>query len=126
MSEKRRRSKERLQILKMLEDGKINAKEAADLLAAVDRPRAEAEAAATRGRWMRVRVTDLRTGRVKVNVRVPMGLLDVGLRMGARFMPKTSSVDPQELLGAIRSGQTGKIVDVEDQEDGEHVEVYID
>jgi hypothetical protein len=126
MSERHRRSKERLQILRILEQGKISAKEAAELLAAVDRPRAEEEAAAVRGRWMRVRVTDIRTGKVKVNVRVPMGLLDVGLRMGARFMPKTSSVDPQELLGAIRSGQTGKIVDLEDQEDGEHVEIYID
>jgi hypothetical protein len=126
MSERHRRSKERLQILRILEQGKISAKEAAELLAAVDRPRAEEEAAAVRGHWMRVRVTDIRTGKVKVNVRVPMGLLDVGLRMGARFMPKTSSVDPQELLGAIRSGQTGKIVDLEDQEDGEHVEIYID
>ncbi len=118
-------SEERMHILKMLEEGKISAKEAADLLAAVERPK-PSEPPHGRGRWMRVRVTDLATGKTKVNVNVPMGLMDVALRMGARFTPKTVTVDPQELLEALRSGSTGKIIDIEHQEDGERVEIYID
>lgn len=119
-------SEERMQILKMLEAGQINSKEAADLLHALEKPKTPPAASPMRGRWMRVRVTDLATGKVKVNVNVPMSLVDVGVRMGARFMPKTQSVDPQEVLEAIRSGESGKMVDVEDAESGEHVEIYVD
>ena len=120
-------SEERMQILKMLEAGQINAKEAADLLHALEKPKAPAEPSPTmRGRWMRVRVTDVASGKVKVSVNVPMSLVDVGIRMGARFMPKTESIDPQEILEALRGGQTGKVVDVEDDESGEHVEIYVD
>jgi len=122
-------SEERMRILKMLESRQISAKEAADLLAALDKPqppRAPAGPEAVRGRWLRVRVTDLATGKVKVNVNVPLGLVDVALRMGARFAPKTETIDPQELLEAIRSGTQGKLVDVEDQESGEHVEMFVD
>lgn len=119
-------SEERMQILKMLEAGQISAKEAADLLHALEKPKAPPEAPPMRGRWMRVRVTDLATGKTKVNVNVPMSLVDVGIRMGARFMPKTASVDPQEVLEAVRGGESGKMVDVEDAESGEHVEIYVD
>ena len=119
-------SEERMQILKMLESGQINAREAADLLHALEKPKTAPEPPPTRGRWMRVRVTDVTTGKVKVNVNVPMSLVDVGIRMGARFMPKTESYDPQEVLEAIRGGETGKLIDVEDVESGEHVEIYVD
>jgi hypothetical protein len=119
-------SEERMQILKMLEAGQINAKEAADLLHALEKPKAPPDMPPTRGRWMRVRVTDVASGRVKVSVNVPMSLVDVGIRMGARFMPKTESVDPQQILEALRGGETGKIIDVEDSDSGEHVEIYVD
>lgn len=119
-------SEERMQILKMLEAGQISAREAADLLHALEKPKAPPQPSALRGKWMRVRVTDIASGKVKVNVNVPMSLVDVAIRMGARFTPKTENVDPQEILEAIRSGETGKLVDVEDLEGGEHVEIYVD
>jgi hypothetical protein len=31
-----------------------------------------------------------------------------------------------EIMEALRSGVTGKIVDVMDEEDGEHVEIYVE
>jgi hypothetical protein len=31
-----------------------------------------------------------------------------------------------EIMEALRSGTTGKIVDVMDDEDGEHVEIYVE
>jgi hypothetical protein len=119
-------SEERIQILKMLEEGKITAKEAAELLAAVEKPQAESSPEALRGRWMRVLVTDLSTGKKKINVTVPLAMVDVAVRMGARFAPKSTSFDPQEVLDAVRVGDKGKILDVEDEEDGERVEIFID
>jgi len=57
---------------------------------------------------------------------VPLALVNIGLKMGARFMPNLDSMDSDEIMQAIRSGMQGKIVDVEDAEDGEKVEVYIE
>lgn len=120
---------ERMQILKMIQNGQVSAEEGAKLLAALEggqKSEMAANAAATQGKFLRVRVTDMTTGRTKVNVNVPLALVNVGLKMGARFMPDLNSLDTGEIMQAIRSGMQGKIVDVEDSEDGEKVEVYIE
>ena len=120
---------ERMQILKMIQEGKVTADEGAKLLAALEdskKSEAAANVAATKGRFLRVRVTDMSSGRTKVNVNVPLALVNVGLKMGARFSPDLEGVDMGEIMEAIRSGAQGKIVDVEDAEDGEKVEVYIE
>lgn len=124
-------TEERMQILKMIEAKQITAEEGAKLLAALgDKGRAEAApapSASTTGKWFRVRVTDSRTGRRKVNVNIPLGLVDVGLKMGAKFAPAgLEGLDMNQILSAIRNGGEGKVVDVEDEEDGEHVEVFIE
>ena len=71
-------------------------------------------------------LTDMSSGKVKVNVNLPLALVNVGLKMGARFAPGLEGMDSDELMEAIRAGTQGKIVDVEDAEDGEKVEVYIE
>jgi hypothetical protein len=109
--------------MRILEAGQIRAEEAAQLLAALEKPGGSEP---VQGRWLRVRVTDRATGREKLSVNVPLGLVDVALRMGARLTPRTGSVDPQEILEAIRSGTVGKIVEIEDIEGGEHVELFVD
>ncbi len=121
-------TEERMQILKLLEQGQINADEAAKLLAALESGRKEAQhpSAASAPRWFRVRVTDLRSGKAKVNVNIPMSLVNVGLKMGAKFAPDMEGVDMEEIKQAIRSGVQGKIIDVEDEEDQEHVEIFIE
>jgi hypothetical protein len=74
-----------------------------------------------------VRVTDLRTGKRKVNVNIPLGLVDVGIKMGAKFAPAgLEGLDMQQIIAAIKQGGEGKIVDVEDEDGGEHVEVFIE
>lgn len=74
-----------------------------------------------------MRVTDLRTGKRKVNVNIPLSLVDIGLKMGAKFSPVgMEGLDMTQIIAAVKSGGTGKIVDVEDEEDGEHVEIYVD
>ncbi len=76
---------------------------------------------------MRVRVTDLKTGKSKANVNIPMGIVSFGLKMGAKFAPaELDGMDMNQILLAIQSGGTGKIVDVEDEEKGEHVEVFVE
>ncbi|MBC8450153.1 MAG: hypothetical protein H8D78_20670 [Chloroflexi bacterium] len=121
-------TEERLRILKMIEDGTITAEEGARLLAALEeaRPKRQPPSGAVPPRWFRVRVTDLQSGKAKVNVNIPMGLVDVGLKMGARFGPDIEGLDFSEVAEAIRQGVQGKILDVEDAEDGERVEIYVE
>jgi hypothetical protein len=122
---------ERLKILKMIEDGKISAEEGAKLLAALSEGR--------RGpgmptpprppggpRWLRIRVTDVHSGRSKASVQIPLDLVDAGMKIGAHFAPEVEGVDMDNVMQAIRSGMTGKIIDVMDDEDGEHVEIYVE
>ncbi len=123
---------ERMQILKMIEAKQITAEDGAKLLGALgekDRaePKSPSPSPATTGKWFRVRVTDLKTGKRKVNVNIPLGLVDVGMKMGAKFAPAgLEGLDMAQIISAIKNGGEGKIVDVEDEEDGEHVEVFIE
>lgn len=125
-------AEERMQILKMIEAKQINAEEGAKLLGALgetDRANAKGPqpSPGTSGKWFRVRVTDLKSGKRKVNVNIPLGLVDVGMKMGAKFAPAgLEGLDMAQIMAAIKSGGEGKIVDVEDEDDGEHVEVFIE
>ena len=121
---------ERMQILKMIEEGKISAEEGAKLLAALAAGSkadvARREPAGGGAKQFRVRVTDLASGRNKVNINIPMRLVNVGLKMGARFAPDIEGINFDEIVAAIKSGSQGKIVDVVDDEDGERVEIYVE
>lgn len=123
-------TKERMQILKMIEEGKISAGEGADLLRALDTDKRttayEPLKGTTAPRWFRVRVTDMATGNRKVNVNIPMGLVQVGIKMGARFAPELEGVEYQEIMEAIRSGQQGKIFEAIDEEGRERVEIFVE
>ena len=119
---------ERMQILKMIEEGKISAEEGARLLQALGAKGDRRKTGPVGGepRWFRVRVTDLDTGKNKVNVNIPMGLVNVGIKMGARFAPNVEGLNYEEISEAIKSGAQGKIIDVVDEEDGERVEIFIE
>ncbi|MFP3853670.1 MAG: SHOCT-like domain-containing protein [Anaerolineales bacterium] len=120
---------ERLKILQMLEEGKITAEEASQLIRALGkqgRKRRPVPTPQSEPRWLRVRVTEPDKDRASVNVNLPLNMVNVGLKMGARFIPEFEGLDLEELGEALRAGLTGKIVDVVDEEDGSHVEVYIE
>jgi hypothetical protein len=125
-------SEDRAKILQMVSEGKIDAEQAADLLNALrsqgapDVPPAPPTPRAGKGRWLRVRVTNLNTGRAKVNVNLPFGLVRAGLKIGGKFAPEIQDMDWEEILAAIDEGAEGKLVDVEDVEDGEKVEIFVD
>lgn len=123
-------SEERMKILKMIEEGKLSAEEGTKLLAALSdkRPPTPPRPPGMPGgaRWLRIRVTDIRTGRSKASVQIPLALVDAGMKIGAHFAPEVEGVDMSNVMEAVRSGVTGKIIDVTDEEDGEHVEIYVE
>lgn len=130
---------ERMKILQMVAEGKITPEDAAQLLEAINTvpappnrstpvpgPSAPEVVPGRRPRWLRVRVTDTDTGRPRVNVRLPISMVSVGLKMGSRFAPQVEGLDTDQLMSIIEAGEMGRIVDVYDENDGEHVEVFLE
>ncbi len=142
---------ERMRILNMLQEGQLTPEQAAQLLQAIDEP---AQAPRHRNavpvnapapqpapfpehlppagepgkapRWLRVRVSSMESGRPKVNIRLPISLVGIGLKMGKQFAPELEGMDFNELMQAIQEGESGTFIDVQDEEDGEHVEVFLE
>lgn len=79
------------------------------------------------GKWLRILVTDLKTGKSKANVKVPASLAEFGMKMAARFgTAEMEGLDMDQLIATVKNGGEGKLVDVEDEEKGEHVEIFVD
>ena len=137
---------ERQEILQLLATGKISATEAAELLDSANRkdkgetnvllPTSESPTAAAlkeaeksdssaRPSWLHVKVTDLKTGKGKVSINVPLGLVRYGFNIGRRYVPELEELDWDDLAGTMYEEQ-GVLVDVMDEEDGEHVQIYVD
>lgn len=124
---------EKMMILKMLQEGKISADEAAKLLESVDAGGKKGDKAAEtdesrkgQGKFFRVMITDTDTGKSRVNLRIPLSVLGIGVKFGAQFAPQIGGIEQEQIMDAISNGQVGKILDVFDNEDGEHVEIFIE
>ncbi len=78
-------------------------------------------------RWLKIRVSQLSSGRNKVNISLPMGFVGFGLGIARRFgadFDDEYKID--EMWSAIKQGERGVLVDVEDEEDDEHVQIFLD
>lgn len=111
---------ERVQILRMLEEGKIKADEAYQLLSALEETKLPTD---TRRKFLRVRVID--GPETKVNVNIPVQLAKLALR----FIPKRAlgerpELDFDEIVREIEAGVEGKLVEVHDG--GTIVEVLVE
>lgn len=118
-------AEERMKILDMIRDGKIKADEGARLLQALNSG-AKKAAEGRDPRWLRVRVTDKKTNKVKVNVTLPMSVVNVGIKLGARLVPESGDVDLPAVIAAIRSGQVGKVFEYDNEEEGERIEIWLE
>jgi hypothetical protein len=117
-------SEERLKILQMIQDEKITAEDGARLLAALSEgDKRTRNKKKLEGRYIRVRVTDLLSGKNKVSVNLPLGLIDAGLNIASSFVP---DIAVDDITDAIQEGMTGKIVDVVDEDNDQHVEIFIE
>jgi hypothetical protein len=124
-------SEERLKVLKMIEEGAISVEDGQQLLATLSsQSSAKRRFRTTPGspkdpRMLRVRVDDS-IGKLKVNVVLPMALVNAGLNIASNFIEDLSNQHAIDLTEAIQSGETGQILDYFDEPDGEHVQVFIE
>jgi len=96
-----------------------------------------------KARWLRVRVYDKTSEKLKVKVNIPLALVKIGARIGAKFdirLPDEArrqmaekGIDPgnltdvkklEAIIDNLASQGSFRLVDVE--EDDEKVEVFID
>jgi len=125
---------EKVKILQMIQSGKITAEQGIELLNACCASEAKKSISGPafsgdRGQsaqWVRVIVTDMTTGKRRVNVRMPAGLVNTGTKFGARLSIDRQNLDPAILRESIRSGKVGKILDVADDDEHERVEIYLE
>ncbi len=88
--------------------------------------KAVAETNGKKPSWLRVRVGNLSTGKNKVTVNIPYGIVKFGLNVASRFSPEVEEFDLNELSAAVNGMAVGMIVDVEDAESDERVQVYLE
>ncbi len=126
---------ERMKILEMVSNGTISLDEADRLLEALgntDTVSAETRPVGRNPKWLKVRVTDTASNRPRVNISIPVMLVKAALKLGGKISfagLKESNIGLEgvkTLEEAISSGEIGKIVDVYDEEDEKHVEVYLE
>jgi hypothetical protein len=118
-------SGEQDRILKLLEEKKITAEEAARLLDSMNR----ADAGPAANRFIKVRVTEPDGKRPRVNITLPVGLVRWAMKLApdsAKAKFNEHEIDMQAVADALERGITGKIVDVQDEEKGQHVEVWLE
>ena len=132
-------SDERLQILKMLEEGKISAEEASKLLeasktseSAGNNGNSQVQAVGqspTKARWMRIEVKERNGDRV--HIKLPLVVVKAALRVGGHFSMggfDSDELGPDvmaELEQALMEGESGMLIDVV-EEDGDHVQIYLE
>jgi len=121
-------------VLEMLKEGKINDEEAAELLEALREAKKEEETtplSTKKKRFLKIRVT--KGEKPQVNITIPFSLVNWGLNLASKLGKNTVNIegkeipiDMDELNKAMNDPEfTGKIVDIVDEEEGEHVEIEI-
>ena len=119
---------DRMEILRLLSEGKVTVEEAGRMLSGsetktapqipgmikvteddivnpnVDKSNEPSSAQKSNGerpKWFHVRVSDLKTGKGKVTVNIPIGLVRAGFSIGSRFAPDLHGMDWDELSAML-------------------------
>ncbi len=118
---------ERNRILGMVESGQLTAAQAAELLdtfmPAYEQPIHQSE-----NRTVRIWLTDMSTNRRKMNVTatLPVYLISTSLHLLARVVSQLNDNTIQHVIRAFEKGMTGRLIDVQDLEEGKRIEIFVE
>ena len=91
---------------------------------AVQEPQAK-----TKAKSLHIRVVDKsKEGQPAVNVRMPIGIVKFGLKMAKAYAPemRDKDIDWDSLAEMIAQGETGMLVQVDDEAENKTVEVWVE
>ncbi|BCY17817.1 MAG: hypothetical protein GYA12_11055 [Chloroflexi bacterium] len=120
--------KEVSRILQMIQARLITASEGVKLLDSVPKnvnktlPKSSTQGTRPHG-WIRITITDQKTGKEKVNIRLPANVVETGMKMGACYCPGVNNSAENKILDALHAGITGKVIDSIRAETGERITV---
>ena len=80
-------------------------------------------------RYLRVKVVDhAKDGSPAVNIKVPVGVVKWGVKMAQAFSPQMKDVDLDwdSINAMVQDGETGKMVEVEDEAEQKTIEVWLE
>ncbi|MDW7660224.1 MAG: hypothetical protein SCL54_02235 [Bacillota bacterium] len=120
---------EQMKILKMIEEGVITAADGMKLLEAIsDEPEVNESAKNESVEWVRIKVSDPKRVNKDVNIKLPMSLIKIGMKIGEKFSVNFgTNLDPgdfQKILEAIKEGGAGEVINIE-TDDGQIVEISL-
>ena len=118
---------ERNRILNMIETGQITAAQAAQLLDALVSEQEQSTERA-RNRTVRIWMTDIATNSKKMHVTatMPINLISMILHLLTRMVPPLNDGTLQNLIRAIERGNTGRLLDLQDLEEGKRLEIFVE
>lgn len=119
---------ERNRILGMVEEGLVSAEEAAQLFDAMLTEPIVPSPPPVQNRTVRVWVTDTATRNRQVNMTVtlPVSVLRISLQALASVIPSLRDERLEQVVHALESGASGRVMDVQDLEDGKRLEIFIE
>ena len=118
---------ERNRILNMIESGQITAGQAAQLLDTL-LPEYEQSGGQIENRTVRIWLTDMSTNRRKMNMTatLPVYLVSMSLRLLARLVSQLNDSTIQNVIRALERGTTGRLLDLQDLEEGKRLEIFVE
>lgn len=122
---------ERDRILQLVEAGQLSAIQAAELFDAweseMDTPQ-ERVIEHRQNRVLRWRATNLKSPSRKTHLigSMPVPLVKVSLRLGAQLIPQLKNNVVEDLVRAIDNSASGRVLDLQDLENGERLEIFVE
>ena len=118
---------ERNRILGMIESGQITAAQAAGLLDTL-MSNYEQSSSQVENRTVRIWMTDMSNNRRKMNMTatIPVYLVNMSLRLLARLVSQLDDGTIQQVIRALERGTTGRLLDLQDLEEGKRLEIFVE
>lgn len=117
---------ERNRILQLLEAGLVTAIQAGELFDVLEDSEEQVAVERKRERVIRIRTSYLKAGVTTTSMiaAIPVRLVRLSLRLGARLYPQLDSNTLEDILRSIEEGATGRLLEIHDMERGERLEIF--
>jgi hypothetical protein len=76
--------------------------------------------------FLRVNVSRLHDDQPRVNIKIPLSVVGLGLALGSKYAPELNELDLDQIVDDLRVIGDGTIVEVQDIEEDEHVLISIE
>jgi len=80
-----------------------------------------------KARWIRFRIYEGGREQPSINLKFPIRLVDLGLKIGGRYLPDSGKKDLQEALESlVEDPEGGKFLEIVDHDDGDRIEITLE